>query len=50
MYESLFRELYPEGTREFTFGECVWFGLTSLTPQGGGECPKVKLEFSFFGL
>ncbi|XP_023336240.1 ionotropic receptor 25a isoform X2 [Eurytemora carolleeae] len=34
------REAYPEGAREFTFGECIWFCLTSLTPQGGGECPK----------
>ena len=38
----VFRDAYPEGAREFSFGECVWFCLTSLTPQGGGECPKVS--------
>ena len=37
------REAYPEGARDFTLGESIWFALTSLTPQGGGECPKVKL-------
>ena len=21
-------------------GESIWFALTSITPQGGGECPK----------
>ena len=26
--------------REFTLKECLWFCLTSLTPQGGGEAPK----------
>ena len=31
---------YPEGARDFTLGESIWFALTSLTPQGGGECPK----------
>jgi len=41
------REAYPEGAREFTFGECIWFCLTSLTPQGGGECPKVKIRKKF---
>ena len=35
------REAYPEGARDFTLGESIWFALTSLTPQGGGECPKV---------
>ncbi|KAI1278138.1 Glutamate receptor ionotropic, kainate 3 [Halotydeus destructor] len=25
--------------REFSFKECLWFGMTSLTPQGGGEAP-----------
>lgn len=34
------KEAYPEGARDFTFGESIWFALTSLTPQGGGECPK----------
>ena len=33
---------YPEGARDFTIGESLWFALTSLTPQGGGECPKVR--------
>lgn len=31
---------HPNGTRAFTLGESLWFTLTSLTPQGGGECPK----------
>lgn len=26
--------------REFTLRECLWFSMTSLTPQGGGEAPK----------
>lgn len=26
--------------RDFTFKECFWFGMTSITPQGGGEAPK----------
>ncbi|CAB4065384.1 GRIN [Lepeophtheirus salmonis] len=26
--------------RYFNFKECLWFCLTSLTPQGGGEAPK----------
>ena len=34
------RAAYPEGARDFTLGESIWFALTSLTPQGGGECPK----------
>ena len=38
------REAYPEGARDFTLGESIWFALTSLTPQGGGECPKVKCQ------
>ena len=41
---SYLREAYPEGARDFTLGESIWFALTSLTPQGGGECPKVKLR------
>jgi Ligand-gated ion channel len=24
--------------REFTLKECLWFCMTSLTPQGGGKC------------
>ena len=34
------KEAYPEGARDFTLGESIWFALTSPTPQGGGECPK----------
>merc|ERR1719187_1975995 len=26
--------------RMFTLKECLWFCMTSLTPQGGGEAPK----------
>lgn len=33
-----------EEKREFTIKECLWFCMTSLTPQGGGEAPKVLLE------
>lgn len=24
--------------REFSLKECLWFCMTSLTPQGGGKC------------
>ena len=41
----MLREAYPEGARDFTLGESIWFSLTSLTPQGGGECPKVRNTF-----
>ena len=34
------KDAYPDGARDFTIGESMWFALTSLTPQGGGECPK----------
>jgi ionotropic glutamate receptor len=36
------REKYKEDAekREFTLRECLWFCMTSLTPQGGGEAPK----------
>ena len=34
------REAYPEPCRIFTLKESIWFALTSLTPQGGGEGPK----------
>ncbi|KAL7074304.1 hypothetical protein ACQ4LE_006231 [Meloidogyne hapla] len=36
------REKYSSETekREFTLKECLWFCMTSLTPQGGGEAPK----------
>ena len=37
------KNAYPEGARDFTIGESLWFALTSLTPQGGGECPKVSV-------
>lgn len=39
-YSYYNKEAYPEGARDFTLGESLWFSLTSLTPQGGGECPK----------
>ncbi|KAF5269354.1 hypothetical protein FQA39_LY08746 [Lamprigera yunnana] len=29
-----------EEKREFYLKECLWFCMTSLTPQGGGEAPK----------
>lgn len=35
-----------EEKREFTIKECLWFCMTSLTPQGGGEAPKV-IFYSF---
>ncbi|XP_063992990.1 ionotropic receptor 25a [Diachasmimorpha longicaudata] len=36
------REKYKddEEKREFSLKECLWFCMTSLTPQGGGEAPK----------
>ncbi|XP_058796217.1 ionotropic receptor 25a-like isoform X2 [Phymastichus coffea] len=36
------REKYKDDDerREFTLKECLWFCMTSLTPQGGGEAPK----------
>ncbi|CAJ0607011.1 unnamed protein product [Cylicocyclus nassatus] len=36
------RKKYPDDVekREFTLKECLWFCMTSLTPQGGGEAPK----------
>lgn len=36
------REKYKEDDekREFNIKECLWFCMTSLTPQGGGEAPK----------
>ncbi|XP_018327272.1 ionotropic receptor 25a [Agrilus planipennis] len=36
------REKYKddEEKREFDLKECLWFCMTSLTPQGGGEAPK----------
>lgn len=34
------KEAYPYETRDFSLNECVWFALTSFTPQGGGETPK----------
>ncbi|XP_031634040.1 ionotropic receptor 25a-like [Contarinia nasturtii] len=36
------REKYADDDekREFTMRECLWFCMTSLTPQGGGEAPK----------
>ncbi|CAD5221957.1 unnamed protein product [Bursaphelenchus xylophilus] len=36
------REKYKDDSekREFNLKECLWFCMTSLTPQGGGEAPK----------
>ncbi|KAI8125865.1 Ionotropic receptor 25a [Lucilia cuprina] len=36
------REKYKDDDekREFNLKECLWFCMTSLTPQGGGEAPK----------
>ena len=34
------RSDYPDGDREFNLTECVWFSLSSVTPQGGGDTPK----------
>lgn len=36
------REKYKndDEKREFTLKECLWFCMTSLTPQGGGEAPR----------
>lgn len=36
------REKYKDDKeqREFNIKECLWFCMTSLTPQGGGEAPK----------
>lgn len=36
------RERYKndDEQREFTLKECLWFCMTSLTPQGGGEAPR----------
>lgn len=36
------REKYidDDEKREFNIKECLWFCMTSLTPQGGGEAPK----------
>jgi glutamate receptor, ionotropic, invertebrate len=37
---------YPYPCRTFDLKECFWFTLTSFTPQGGGEPPKVSLFFN----
>ncbi|KAL1473552.1 hypothetical protein MTO96_021921 [Rhipicephalus appendiculatus] len=29
-----------EDKRDFSLKECLWFCMTSLTPQGGGEAPR----------
>lgn len=51
------REKYidDDEKREFTLKECLWFCMTSLTPQGGGELnvskpPKLTsiINFLFF--
>lgn len=37
-----------EVPREFNLKECFWFCMTSLTPQGGGECPKSEFDMFYF--
>lgn len=48
------REKYidDDEKREFTLKECLWFCMTSLTPQGGGELnmPVHAHKISFFPL
>jgi hypothetical protein len=59
------REKYidDDEKREFTLKECLWFCMTSLTPQGGGklnttffQAPKISFYhyqfslFSFFSI
>ena len=39
-------EKYAEACRKFTLKESFWFALTSFTPQGGGEAPKVSEQNS----
>ncbi|RWS25264.1 glutamate receptor ionotropic: kainate 2-like protein, partial [Leptotrombidium deliense] len=34
------RYIGEPGHRNFNFSECLWFCITSMTPQGGGEIPK----------
>lgn len=34
------KSVKDENQRDFTLKECLWFCLTSLTPQGGGEAPQ----------
>ena len=35
------REAHPGPCRDFSLKESFWFAMTSFTPQGGGETPKV---------
>lgn len=35
-----YKFLNDPAKRVFNLKECLWFCLTSLTPQGGGEAPK----------
>ena len=37
---TIFRNGDQVSGRIFTLKESMWFALTSLTPQGGGEGPK----------
>lgn len=43
------REKYADDDekREFNMKECLWFCMTSLTPQGGGEAPKSKFSYLY---
>ena len=34
------KDKYREVARDFTLAESLWFSFSSVTPQGGGECPK----------
>lgn len=42
------REKYldDDEKREFTLKECLWFCMTSLTPQGGGEFYNEKISLN----
>lgn len=52
-----YREHYGDTTetRNFTFKECLWYCMISLTPQGGGEAPKnlsgkfMAVTWGFYG-
>ena len=44
LFEALLSSDYSvqddDEQRYFNLKECLWFCMTSLTPQGGGEAPK----------
>merc|ERR1719464_1703722 len=39
-YQNNVEKYKDDEERFFNFKECLWFCMTSLTPQGGGEAPK----------